>query len=499
MASRGSWSRGGAAIASFACGALVASVGAAARAQDRLWTAIGDKYGDELGFGVATIGDVDFDGVDDVFASESRYGPLARVFSGKRGTKLYDLVGIGEVTPKRLGDVNGDGRADYVIEGFSSGVRSGKNGSLLYYVTAGFLVAVGDVSGDGIVDLAGFATAGFPLLGEVRVFSGADGHKLRTIAPAGRGPDFGWGLAPVGDRDGDGVTDLAVTVDGTIQTTIGRIAIYSLASGALLASSMNVAGYSNLGPSIEAAGDLDGDGFVDLVCSSPFAAPGGLSYAGEVNVLSTGAMTVLATFPGTAAFDFFHSEGVVGDIDGDGCDDFVLASNPSTMHWCCSGRTFRRLYALQYVWGTSGVVARGSDLDGDGLVEFLDAECHNGNAGFVAVERGRRAFLTVDPKYRRAQWPSGGPPAAGELEPWSVHFFGADLQPGALVTLLLTEADGASTSVVVATAPADSFGEWRHAIVVPPDGLHHDLGFVLVGHDRNGHAVATAPERVALD
>jgi len=489
-------------VVAFASTTLLAALGAAARAQDRLWTATGDKYGDELGWAVATVGDLDFDGFDDVVASESRFGPIGRVFSGKTGAKVYDLVALGERTPSRLGDVDGDGRADFLLDGFGpnySEARSGKNGSVLRSFTAIFPVAVGDVNGDGVVDVAGYATAGSLPTGEVRVFSGATGAKLRTLAPAGRGHDFGWGLAPVGDRDGDGVTDLAVTVDGTVAATIGRIAIYSLANGALLASSMNVGAYSNMGPTLEPVGDLDGDGFVDLVCSSNFAIVGGNLYAGQVDVLSTGAMTTLATFQGSAAFDWLHSEGVVGDVDGDGCDDFVLATNLGTIHWCHSGRTFRRLYGLQSIYPYTAVVGRGADLDGDGLSEFLTGDSH-GTAGLVAVERGRRAFLTVEPKYRKVLPPSvGGPPAPDEVEPWVARFSGADLKPGSLVTLLLSESDGQATSVVVATGVADAFGEWRHAVVVPPDGTHHDLGFQLVGHDRGGKAVATAAERVSFD
>jgi hypothetical protein len=78
------------------------------------------------------------------------------------------------------------------------------------------LATLGDVNGDGVPDLAVGApeqqVAGLPDLGQVFVFSGANGQRLHTLeAPTPQtSARFGTALARVGDVNGDGVRDLAI-------------------------------------------------------------------------------------------------------------------------------------------------------------------------------------------------------------------------------------------------------------------------------------------------
>jgi hypothetical protein len=131
---------------------------------------------------VAIPGDVNGDGTADVYASDfanRAKGPATgRVYvhSGRDGSRLLTLTGEGPgegfgTSASSAGDVNGDGHADLAIGAWQYGaaalsggriyVHSGKDGRLLRTITCripgdtlGFdSVGIGDVNGDGIVDL----------------------------------------------------------------------------------------------------------------------------------------------------------------------------------------------------------------------------------------------------------------------------------------------------------------------------------------------------------
>lgn len=131
---------------------------------------------------VAVAGDVNADGVHDVFASDfpnRAKGPsTGRVYvhSGKDGSRLLMLTGEGPgegfgTSASYAGDLNGDGHDDlavgawqYAREAISAGriyLHSGKDGALLGTITCripgdtlGFdSVGIGDTDGDGTVDL----------------------------------------------------------------------------------------------------------------------------------------------------------------------------------------------------------------------------------------------------------------------------------------------------------------------------------------------------------
>lgn len=133
----------------------------------------------------SVIGDVDGDGVPDIYAADFPNSAKGRatgrvyLYSGKSGGLIRTITGevAGEgfgIGAARTGDINGDGRADLVIGSWQYG---------------------------------GAAWSG----GRVQVISGKDGKVLQTITGKVPGETLGFDAVGVGDIDGDGATDFLVT------------------------------------------------------------------------------------------------------------------------------------------------------------------------------------------------------------------------------------------------------------------------------------------------
>ena len=168
-----------------------------------------DSTGNLLGYMfLAVLGDVDGDGVPDIYASDwsnAAKGPATGrvyVYSGRTGKVLLTLTGetAGEgfgTTHATAGDVNHDGHADLIV---------------------------------GAWQYAGAAISG----GRAYLYSGKDGKLLRTYTNRIPGDTFGFDAVAIGDADGDGVTDLLITSAWS--------AIHGFHSGRLFVISSGVGG-----------------------------------------------------------------------------------------------------------------------------------------------------------------------------------------------------------------------------------------------------------------
>jgi hypothetical protein len=178
---------------------------------------------------------------------------------------------------------------------------SGKDGSVLRTYTPrerggsfGWYVArLGDLDGDGRADLAvGGPTAtdaAGARVGGAWVFASATGKELHRWTGTDRRGGFGNVVAAVADLDGDGKGEIAVSAPGTedqTRTVPGELRIYSGATGAELRRWAGRQPGELYGRMIAAAGDLDGDGVEDLAIGAPWYRRDGADKVGRIELRS---------------------------------------------------------------------------------------------------------------------------------------------------------------------------------------------------------------------
>ena len=284
------------------------------------WIAEGDQAGASFGEFVWRAGDVNGDGFGDVIIGAPAWDDTLYLDEGKAFAYYGSPTGLGP-TPSWMavpnqsgarfgqavstaGDVNGDGFADVLVGadfydhgqvdegatfayyGSPTGLRttpswrgeSDQEGSNYGY----WVDKAGDVNGDGFGDViigANSYTATEPKEGRTYVYEGsatglsltpswtADGHQRTAL--------FGYAVGTAGDVNGDGFDDVIITAEryDNPETNEGQASVYyGSASG--LSSTPSWTTESNqaraqLGYSAGAAGDVNGDGFDDVIIGVP--------------------------------------------------------------------------------------------------------------------------------------------------------------------------------------------------------------------------------------
>jgi len=325
----------------------------------RLFRFLG-RPGDQAGWAVADAGDVNGDGTHDILVGSPGVGGPGRasVYSGVNGTRLLHVAGHAEgdrfgYAVAGVGDLNHDGHDDFIVgapgddhAGTDAGqvsVFSGRDGHRMRVLrgSAGDRLGVGtdgtaDVDGDGVRDLVvGARDAGPGQRGQVSVYSGATGDRLWVTDAASHGVDFGtFFVAGVGDLNGDGTPDVyaADYSDKTNGSQTGRAYVLSGSDGTPIREMVGSGRGQGMGPGRE-AGDVDGDGVNDLIVGSYLAndaAPRG----GKVQIYSGATGEVLRTLTDTLQYDMAGFDAVtLGDVNGDGIpDELISAANRNDLY-----------------------------------------------------------------------------------------------------------------------------------------------------------------------
>lgn len=236
-------------------------------------------------------GDVDGDGLDEVAGGLAYYSIVWLL--GSPCDFASQLTSSGEFgySIDGLSDVDGDAVPDLVVGAPGVGnfgiasVRSGATGTQLYFIRGlsmgdrlGTSVAgLGDLDGDGVTEIAAGADQSINgQAGYVLVCSGVDGHVLYQLLGSLPKDRFGGSVAGAGDFNGDGVPDIAVGATQQFQPAPGYATLYSGADGSVLRHWVGDADGDAFGYAVDAAGDVDGNGFNDLIVGAPYNDTAGL-------------------------------------------------------------------------------------------------------------------------------------------------------------------------------------------------------------------------------
>lgn len=325
-----------------------------------LYARVGADANAQFGYAVSGVGDTNGDGTPD-FAVGARFANgleassgLVLVYSGADGAQLLSLPGSSSFDGfgsaiGRARDVNGDGFDDIIVgapksdlglpDGGCIAVHSGFDGAQIYLLFGqsdgaefGSSVAgIGDANDDGFDDFlvgAPFSEMNGVQVGQVHLFSGATGVVARSMSGEAFGDRFGATLANAGNVDRDGFHDFVVGAKGSDLGGLnaGRVQVFSGSTGLLLHDLVGGAIGQLMGTAVDGAGDVDRDGFDDIIVGAIGDGANG-SLAGLATVHSGRDGATLETFLGTGPGAFLGQAVCgLGDVNGDGFFDVAMGA-----------------------------------------------------------------------------------------------------------------------------------------------------------------------------
>lgn len=382
----------------------------------------------------ATAGDVNGDGYSDVIVGEYYYSSdRGRVYvyhgsaSGLSASPSLTLTGtqvdgrLGSSVAS-AGDVNNDGYSDVIIgQVFWTNGQTDEGRFMVHHGSASGIAATpaftyesgqanmnlgisvsfaGDVNGDGYGDVIAGASLyfdGTSTVGAAYVFHGSStgitATGMELIPGAVNASYFGWSVCCAGDVNGDGLADVLVGAPGLFTTQPGSAHVFlGSASGISTTPAWTTDGVqasARFGYDVHTAGDVNGDGFSDVLVGAPWRQNGGLTDEGHAR-LFLGSADGLQAAGGQLdvaqnAAQFGAALASAGDVNADGYADLLIGAPLYDNGQTDEGRAMLYLgsasgYPTTPSWtgesdqagaryGTS--VGSAGDVNGDGYSDFL--------------------------------------------------------------------------------------------------------------------------------
>ncbi|KAA6436649.1 T9SS type A sorting domain-containing protein [Dyadobacter flavalbus] len=332
-----------------------------------------------MGYAVASAGDVNGDGYSDIVAGAYQYDKgetnegAALVYKGSANGIIKDAV-ILESNQNEAqfgsavasaGDVNGDGYSDLIIGARNYDNGQANEGTAFVYLgsAAGIstdassklesnqadaglgnaVASAGDVNGDGYSDVIVGANSfdnGQKDEGAVYVFhgggSGIDIQKETTLVSNQQGSRFGYSVASAGDVNGDGFSDVIIGAHQYDNGEVDKGAAF-LYYGSVKGINFNIVttlqcdqANANFGVSVASAGDVNGDGFGDVIVGAAEYTKGqtkegaAFIFHGSATGINQIAAIILESDLAKALMGY--SVASAGDVNGDGYDDVIVGA-----------------------------------------------------------------------------------------------------------------------------------------------------------------------------
>ncbi len=334
---------------------------------------------DLMGLGISAV-DFNGDGYDDLAVGIPRYDESDLIDAGIVLVFTGSGAGLSMITFARFWqDTDGIGGAAESYDFFGNDLGAGdfNNDGFADLVVGVPGEAIGDVSRAGCINLIYGSATGLTSTGS-QIFWQGWNNEIKELAETG--DQFGSEIA-TGDFNHDGYDDLAVSaVDEHLWGSSGEVsagAVTILIGSAegittendLFFSATNPEDGSRVGEAL-AVGDLNHDGYDDLIIGAPGRNAGSVERSGEIliNYGKAGGLSEInleshhqgdGIIPGTnEEFDDFGAAIACADLDGDGFDDLAIGVPSETLE---KPILLTRAGAMITVYGaSSGIVSQGA-------------------------------------------------------------------------------------------------------------------------------------------